>query len=149
MKNISHSGMYLYSLLSVSSWVALIYLPFVYFSPRGYLIKECIIYGMICCGILILSFLMTMVYKLFSLIKEISPLKRDIIFILFISYLYLPISIFTMYKEGMVSSIFSMEMMHILFNIKLYILGIAIAPAPSLFVYLLRRNGRKSLQSKA
>lgn len=149
MKNISHSGMYLYSLLSVSSWVALIYLPFVYFSPRGHLMKECIIYGMICCGILILSFLMTMVYKLFSLIKEISPLKRDIIFILFISYLYLPISIFSMYKEGMISSIFSMEMMHILFNIKLYILGIAIAPAPSLFVYLLRRNGRKSLQSKA
>ena len=54
-----------------------------------------------------------------------------------------------MYKEGMISSIFSLEMMHILFNIKLYILGIAIVPAPSLFVYLLRRTGRKSLQSKA
>jgi len=91
---------------------------------------------------------MTLVYKLFSLIK-ISPLKRDVIFILCISYLYLPLAIFTMYKEGMVSSMFSMEMMHILFNIKLYILGVAVLPAPFLFVYLLSRVGRKPSQPKA
>lgn len=70
-------------------------------------------------------------------------------FILCISYLYLPITIFTMYKEGMVSSIFSMEMMRILFDIKLYILGVSVAPAPFLFVYLQRRAGRKITQPKA
>ena len=133
--------MYSYSLLSVALWVISIYLPFVYFSPRGHLLGECIIYAFICCGILISSFLMTLGYKLFSLIKKISPLKRDIIFILCISYLYLPISIFTMYQEGMVPSIFSVEMVHLLFNIKLYLLGIAVLPAPFLFVYLLRRTG--------
>ncbi len=54
-----------------------------------------------------------------------------------------------MYKEGMVPSIFSMEMMNILFNVKLYILGVVVLPAPVLFVYLLRRAGRKTSQSKA
>lgn len=96
-----------------------------------------------------LSFLMTLVYKLFSLIKKIPSWKRDIIFILCISYLYLPISVFTMYKEEMISSIFSMEMVHILFNLKLYIPGVAIAPAPFLFVYLLHRAGRQTSQSKS
>lgn len=84
---------------------------------------------------------MALGYKLFSLIKKISPLKRDIIFILCISYLYLPISIFTMYQEGMVPSIFSVEMVQLLFNIKLYLLGIAVLPAPFFFIYLLRRTG--------
>ncbi len=146
MKNIR---MYSYSLLSVFLWVVLIYIPFVYFSPRGYLLKEYVIYACICCAVLFLSFLMTLVYKLFSLIKKISSLKKDIIFVLCISYLYLPISIFTMYMEGMVSSIFSMEMMHILFNFKLYILGVAIAPAPFLFVYLLCRAERQTSPSKS
>lgn len=136
--------MYSYSLLSVALWVISIYLPFVYFSPRGHLLGECIIYAFICCGILISSFLMALGYKLFSLIKKISPLKRDIIFILCISYLYLPISIFTMYQEGMVPSIFSVEMVHLLFNVKLYLLGIAVLPAPFLFVCLLRRTERKT-----
>lgn len=144
MKKCSFISMYSYSLLSVSLWIVLIYLPFVYFSPRGHLLRECIIYAFICCAVFILSFLMALVYKLFSLIKKISPLKKDIIFILCISYFYLPISIFTMYKEGMVSSIFSMEMMHILFNIKLYILGVIVVPAPFLFVYLLRHAGSKN-----
>lgn len=53
-----------------------------------------------------------------------------------------------MYKEGMGSSIFSMEMVHILCNIKLYILGLIVAPAPFLFVYLLRRAGRKTTLPK-
>ena len=96
-----------------------------------------------------LSFLMTWAYKLVSFVKKLSALKRDIIFILGISYFYLPISIFTMYKEEMVSSIFSMEMLHILFNIKLYLLGIAVVPVPLLFVYLLRRAERKTFQPKA
>ncbi len=139
--------MYSYSLLSVSLWVVFVYLPFVYFSPRGHHLSECIIYPLICCAILVLSFLMMLLYKLFSRIK-VSPKKRDIIFILCTSYVYLPISIFTMYKEGMVSSIFSMEMMHILFNIKLYILGVAVLPAPFLFVYLLRRAERRTALSK-
>ncbi len=94
-----------------------------------------------------LSFLMTWAYKLVSLIKKLSSLKRDVIFILGISYFYLPISIFTMYKEEMVSSIFSMEMLHILFNIKLYLLGIAVVPVPLLFVYLLRRAERKNISA--
>lgn len=141
--------MYSYSLLSVSLWVVLIYLPFVYFSPRGHHLGEWVIYPLICCAVLILSFLMTWVYKLFSLIKKISPLKRDIIFILCISYLYLPLSIFTMYKEAQVLSIFSMEMMNILFNIKLYIMGAAVLPAPFLFIYFLRNAGRKTSLPKA
>lgn len=149
MNKIPFIRMYSYSLLSVFLWVVLIYLPLVYFSPRGYLLKEYVIYACICCAILFLSFLMTLVYKLFSLFKKISSLKRAIIFVLCISYLYLPISIFTMYKEGMVSSIFSMEIMNILFNFKLYIPGVAIAPAPFLFVYLLRRAERKAAQPKA
>lgn len=53
-----------------------------------------------------------------------------------------------MYKEGMGSSIFSMEMVRILCNIKLYILGLIVAPAPFLFVYLLRRAGRKTTLPK-
>lgn len=141
--------MYSYSLLSVSLWVVLIYLPFVYFSPRGHLLSECIIYPLMCCAVLILSFLMTLVYKLFFRIKNISPLKRDIIFILCISYLYLPLSIFTMYMEGVVSSVFSLEMLHILFNIKLYIMGAIVLPAPFLFVYMLRRAARKTSPPKA
>ena len=139
--------MYSYSLLSVSLWVVLVYLPFVYFSPRGHHLSEWIIYPLICCAVLMLSFLMTLVYKLFSLIRNISHLKRDIIFILCISYFYLPISIFTMYQEGMVSSMFSMEMMHIVFNIKLYLLGIAVVSVPLLFVYLLRRAERKNISA--
>lgn len=149
MKNIPFIRMYTCSLLSIFLWVILLYLPFVYFSPRGYLLRECVIYVFICCAVLFLSFLMTLVYKLFSLIKKIPSWKRDIIFILCISYLYLPISIFTMYKEGMVSSIFSMEMMHILFNLKLYIPGVAIAPAPFLFVYLLHHAGRQTSPSNS
>lgn len=141
--------MYSYSLLSVSLWVVLIYLPFVYFSPRGHHLGEWVIYPLICCAVLILSFLMTWVYKLFSLIKKISPLKRDIIFIVCISYLYLPLSIFTMYKEAQVPSIFSIEMMNILFNIKLYIMGAAVLPAPFLFIYFLRNAGRKTSLPKA
>lgn len=137
-------SMYSYSLLSVSIWVVLVYLPFVYFSPRGHHLSECIIYPLICCAVLMLSFLMILGYKLFSLIRNISHLKRDIIFILCISYFYLPISIFTMYQEGMVSSIFSMEMMHVLFNIKLYIPGVTVLPVPLLFVYLLRRDRGKN-----
>lgn len=148
MKNGSFINLYSYSLLSVFLWVFLLYLPFVYFSPRGHHLGEWAIYAFICCAILILSFMMTLVYKLFSLIKT-STLKRDMIFIFCISYLYLPISLFTMYKDGMVPSIFSMEMMNILFNVKLYILGVVVLPAPVLFVYLLRRAGRKTSQSKA
>ncbi len=53
-----------------------------------------------------------------------------------------------MYMEGVVSSIFSMEMMHILFNIKLYIPGVAVLPAPFLFVYLLRRALKHDAHSK-
>ena len=90
---------------------------------------------------------MTWAYKLVSLIKKLSSLKRDIIFILGISYCYLPISIFTMYKEEMAASIFSMEMLHILFNIKLYLLGIAVVPVPLLFVYLLRCAERKNIST--
>ena len=131
--------MYSYSLLSVSLWVVLVYLPLVYFSPRGHHLGDWIIWPLMCCAVLVLSFLMTLAYKLFSLIKKVSPLKRDVMFILCISYLYLPISIFTMYTEAMVPSIFSIEMMNILLNTKLYLLGIAILPAPFLFVYLLRR----------
>lgn len=97
---------------------------------------------MICCAVLILSFLMAWGHKLFSYIKNISALNRDIIFVLGISYFYLPISIFSMYMENMGPSTFSIGMLHILFNIKLYILGIAVAPAPLLFVYLLRRAER-------
>ena len=89
-----------------------------------------------------------MVYKLFSLIKT-SPLKRDLIFIFCISFLYLPISLFTIYKEGMIPSIFSMEMMNVLFNVKLYMLGVFVLPAPFLFVYLLRRAGRKISHPKS
>ena len=143
MNNVSFIARYFYSLLSVSLWVVLIYLPFVYFSSRGHHLGEWIICALICCAVLILSFLMTLAYELISLLK-MSPLKRDIIFVLCISYLYLPLSIFTMYKEGMVPSIFSMEMMNILFNAKLYILGVFVLPAPFLFVYLLRRAGRKT-----
>ena len=95
---------YLYSLLSVSLWVVLLYLPCVYFSPRGHHLGDWIIWPFICCAVLMLSFLMTWAYKLVSLIKKLSSLKRDIIFILGISYFYLPISIFTMYKEEMASS---------------------------------------------
>ena len=138
---------YLYSLLSVSLWVVLLYLPCVYFSPRGHHLVDWIIWPFICCAVLMLSFLMTWAYKLVSLIKKLSSLKRDIIFILGISYFYLPISIFTMYKEEMASSIFSMEMLHILFNIKLYLLGIAVVPVPLLFVYLLRRAERKNISA--
>ncbi len=134
--------MYLYSLLSVSLWVVLLYLPLVYFSPRGHHLSEGITWGLICCAVLILSFLMAWGHKLFSYIKNISALNRDIIFVLGISYFYLPISIFSMYMENMEPSIFSIGMLHILFNIKLYILGIAVAPAPLLFVYLLRRAER-------
>ena len=47
----------------------------------------------------------------------------------------------------MASSIFSMEMLHILFNIKLYLLGIAVVPVPLLFVYLLRRAERKNISA--
>lgn len=141
MKNGSFINMYSYSFLSVFLWVILLYLPFVYFSPRGHHLGEWSIYAFICCAILILSFMMTLVYKIFSLIKT-SPLKRDMIFIFCISYLYLPISLFTMYKEGMVPSVFSIEMMNILFNVKLYILGVVVLPAPFLFVYLLRRAGK-------
>ena len=54
-----------------------------------------------------------------------------------------------MYMEGMVSSVFSLEMMHILFNIKLYIMGAIVLPAPFLFVYLLRRAARKTSPPKA
>ena len=140
---------YSYSLLSVSLWVVLLYLPCVYFSPRGHLLGAWIICAFICCAVLIFSFLMTMAYKLISSIKKLSALKRDIIFILCISYFYLPISIFTIYKEGMVSSIFSMEMVYILLNIKLYLFGVAMVPAPLLFVYLLRRVERKTPQPKA
>ena len=138
---------YLYSLLSVSLWVVLLYLPCVYFSSRGHHLGDWIIWPFICCAVLMLSFLMTWAYKLVSLIKKLSSLKRDIIFILGISYFYLPISIFTMYKEEMASSIFSMEMLHILFNIKLYLLGIAVVPVPLLFVYLLRRAERKNISA--
>ena len=141
--------MYLYSLLSVSLWVVLLYLPCVYFSPRGHHLGDWTIWPFICCAVLMLSFLMTWAYKLVSFVKKFSALKRDIIFILGISYFYLPISIFTMYKEGMASSIFSMEMVHILFNINLYLLGIAVVPVPLLFVYLLRRAERKTFQPKA
>lgn len=141
--------MFSYSLLSVSLWVVLLYLPFVYFSPRGHHLGEWIIWPLICFVVLVLSFLMTLVYKLFSLIKMIYPLKRDIIFILCISFLYLPISIFTMYKEEVVPSIFSMEMMNILFNLKLYLPGVIVLPAPFLFVYLLRRAERKTSLPKA
>ena len=148
MKNASFINIYLYSLLSVFLWVFLLYLPFVYFSPRGHHLGEWEIYAFICCAILTLSFMMSFVYKLFSLIK-ISPSKRDMIFIFCISYLYLPISIFTMYKEGMVTSIFSMEMMNILFNIKLYIIGVIVLPAPFLFVYLLNRSRRNTSQPQA
>lgn len=140
MKNLSFVRTYLYSLLSISLWVLLLYLPFIYFSPRGHHLGDGMIYPFICCAVLILAFLMALVYKLFSLIKKLSPLKRDIIFVLCISYLYLPISIFTMYKEGMVPSICSMEMAHIVFNIKLYLPGAAAIPAPFLFVYLLHRD---------
>ena len=136
---------YLYSLLSVSLWVVLLYLPCVYFSPRGHLLGEWRIYAFICCAVLMLSFLMTLAYKLVSFVKKLSALKRDIIFILCISYFYLPISIFKMYKEGMASSIFSMEMVHILFNIKLYLLGVTVVPVPLLFIYLLRRSERKNI----
>ena len=138
---------YLYSLLSVSLWVVLLYLPCVYFSPRGHLLGEWCIYAFICCAVLMLSFLMTWAYKLVSFVKKLSALKRDIIFILGISYFYLPISIFTMYKEGMASSIFSMEMVHILFNIKLYLLGVTVIPVPLLFIYLLRRAERKNISA--
>ena len=138
---------YLYSLLSVSLWVVLLYITCVYFSPRGHHHGDWIIWPFICCAVLMLSFLMTWAYKLVSLIKKLSSLKRDIIFILGISYFYLPISIFTMYKEEMASSIFSMEMLHILFNIKLYLLGIAVMPVPLLFVYLLRRAERKNISA--
>lgn len=148
MKNDRFINMYLYSLLSVFLWVVLLYLPAIYFSPRGHHLGEWVTYAFICCAILIFSYMMTFVYKLFSLIKT-SPLKRDMIFIFCISYLYFPISLFTMYKEGMVPSIFSMEMMNILFNVKLYILGVFVLPAPCLFVYLLRRAGRKTSQPKA
>ena len=134
--------MYLYSLLSVSLWVVLLYLPLVYFSPRGHHLSEGITWVLICCAVLLLSFLMAWGYKLFSYIKNISALNRDIIFVLGVSYFYLPISIFSMYMENMEPSIFSIGMLHILFNIKLYILGIAVAPAPLLFVYLLRRAER-------
>ena len=138
---------YLYSLLSVSLWVVLLYLTCVYFSPRGHHLGDWIIWPFICCAVLMLSFLMTWAYKLVSFVKKLSALKRDIIFILGISYFYLPISIFTMYKEEMASSIFSMEMLHILFNIKLYLLGIAVVPVPLLFVYLLRRAERKNISA--
>ncbi len=141
--------MFSYSLLSVSLWVVLLYLPFVYFSPRGHHLGEWIIWPLICFVVLVLSFLMTLVYKLFSLIKKIYPLKRDIIFILCVSFLYLPISIFTMYKEEVVPSMFSMEMMNILFNLKLYLPGVIVLPAPFLFVYLLRRAKRKTSLPKA
>ena len=138
---------YLYSLLSVSLWVVLLYLTCVYFSPGGHHLGDWIIWPFICCAVLMLSFLMTWAYKLVSFVKKLSALKRDIIFILCISYFYLPISIFTMYKEGMASSIFSMEMVHILFNIKLYLLGVTVVPVPLLFVYLLRRSERKNISA--
>lgn len=54
-----------------------------------------------------------------------------------------------MYKEAQVPSIFSMEMMNILFNIKLYIMGAAVLPAPFLFIYFLRNAGRKTSLPKA
>lgn len=148
MKNGSFINMYAYSLLSVFLWTVLLYLPFVYFSPRGHHLGECAMYAFICCAILALSFMMTLVYKLFSLIKT-SPLKRDLIFIFCISFFYLPISLFTIYIEGMIPSIFSMEMMNVLFNVKLYILGVFVLPAPFLFVYLLRRAGRKISHPKS
>lgn len=77
MKNIPFIRMYSCSLLSIFLWVVLLYLPLVYFSPRGYLLRECVIYAFICCAVLFLSFLMTLGYKLFSLIKK-YPLGREI-----------------------------------------------------------------------
>ena len=133
----------------MSLWVVLVYLPFVYFSPRGHHLSEGAIWALICGAVLVLSFLLALVYKLFSLMKKISPMKRDIIFVLCVSYFYLPISIVTMYHEEMVPSVFSMDMMHILFNIKLYLLGVAVLPAPVLFVYLLRRAERKAYVPEA
>ena len=140
---------YSYSFLSVFLWVALLYLPCVHFSPRGHHLGEWIIWPLICCAVLVFSGLMILIYKLFSLIKKLSPLKKDIIFVLSISYLYLPIAIFTLYTERMLPSIFSMEMVYILFNIKLYLLGVVVVPAPLLFVHLLHRAERRTSQSKA
>lgn len=139
MKNISFLKVYSCSLLSISLWSAL-YIFIIYFTPRGHHIKEFKMHVLICFVVLFSSFLMTLIYTLFSLIKKLSSLKRDIVFIIFISYLYLPLSIFSMYKEEFVPSVFSVEMMHILFNIKLYLLGVAISPVPLVFVYLLRRK---------
>lgn len=139
MKNVSFLKMYSYSLLSISLW-SILYIFTIYFTPRGHHIHEFKMHVLICLVVLFLSFLMTLIYKLFSLIKKLSSLKRDIIFILFISYLYLPVTIFSLYKEEFVPSIFSIEMVRILFNIKLYLLGVAVSPIPFVFVYLLRRR---------
>lgn len=130
-KNVSFIRMYLYSLLSVSLWVVLLYMPYVASTPRGLHLSDCTIYPFICCSVLVSAFLIVLVYKLFSLMKT-SRLKRDILFCLCISYWYLPFSLFTIYQQGV----------HVLFNIRLYMLGVAVLPVPFLFVYLLRRAKR-------
>lgn len=140
-KQVPFIKMYSYALLSVFLWVVLLYLPCVcFFSSRGHHLRESMaIYALIGGGVLVLPFLMTWIYKLFSRLKNISPLKRDVIFMLFLSYWYLPFSLLSMYQEGML----------LLLNIKLYLLGIFILPAPFLFVYLLRRAERNNISAKA
>lgn len=138
MKNISFLRMYLCSLLSISLW-SFIYVLMIYFTPRGHHLNECETYIAICFIVCFLSFLMALVYKLLTLVKKISSVMRDIIFIIFISYSYLPITAFSIFREEMISSFLSMETLSLLLNIKLYLLGVAICPAPFAFVYFINR----------
>lgn len=133
MKNISFGRAYLYSLLSVFLWVLLFYLPYVATTPRGHHLCDYRIYPVICCGVLVAALVMLWAYVLLSLMN-LSRLKRDIIFCLGVSYWYLPFSVLSMYQKGW----------SVLWDIKLYLLGGAILPAPLLFVYWLHRADRKT-----
>lgn len=139
MKNISFLRMYLYSVLSIFLW-CFIYIFITYFTPRGHHLNEYKIYIVICFVVFSLSLLMVLVYKLFTLVKKLPSFKRDIMFIIFISYSHLPFTVFSMFKEEMIPSFFSMEMASLLFNIKLYLLGVVICPTPFTFIYFINRN---------
>lgn len=138
MKKISFWIIYQYSLLSISVWSLLYILLLVFPTPRGKHINEYQTYIVVFFCVVFLSFLMSIIYNILISFR-MSHFKRNIIFVILISYFYLPFSILSIYKDNSIHSLLSIDMIYILFNIKIYLLGLIICPAPILFVYLIKK----------
>lgn len=138
MKKISFWIIYQYSLISISVWSLLYILLLIFPTPRGKHINEYQTYIAVFFCVVFLSFLMSIIYNILISFR-MSHFKRNVIFVILISYFYLPFSILSIYKDNSIHSLLSIDMIYILFNIQIYLLGLIICPAPIFFVYLIKK----------